>query len=131
MPSNVYALADNLTYWEGMREKAQAGEFFIAEDVAKKLDAACVAYLTELNKMLETTKNLSNPAAFGIMQSAQDLAAKFHRLAVGEDGSARSAIKQQIEIIKTMQEMFQQYFKSIDDVDKDTAAAIVNQLPPK
>lgn len=126
-----YVLSENLAYWQAMGEQAATGELFIAEDVAKKLDTACEVYLKDLNRMLEMTRNLSRPWAFGTLPSAQALAAKFDRLAIGPDGSARFAIEQQIEIIKTMQLMFQQYFKSIDDVDKDTAAAIVNQLPPK
>ncbi|OZC74311.1 hypothetical protein CH251_11610 [Rhodococcus sp. 06-462-5] len=81
--------------------------------------------------MLEMTTNLSRPEAFGDLPSAQMLGAKFHRLAVGEEGSARFAIKQQIEIIKTMREFFQHYFASVEAADADTAATVEALSPPR
>ena len=65
------------------------------------------------------------------MPSAQQLGAKFHRLAVGDEGSARCAIKQQIEIIKTMREFFQHYFASVEATDTATAATVEALSPPK
>lgn len=77
------------------------------------------------------TKNLSRPEAFGDLPSAQQLGAKFHRLAIGEEGSARFAIKQQIEIIKTMREFFRHYFASVEATDTATAVTVEALSPPK
>ncbi|MFI8568127.1 hypothetical protein ACIGGF_16375 [Rhodococcus sp. NPDC078407] len=77
------------------------------------------------------TKSLSFPEAFGDLPSAQMLGAKFHRLAVGEEGSARFAIKQQIEIIKTMREFFGHYFASVEATDADTAVSVESLSPPR
>ncbi|MCJ0893674.1 hypothetical protein [Rhodococcus sp. ARC_M5] len=59
------------------------------------------------------------------------LQAKFHRLAVGEERSARFAIKQQIEIIKTMREFFQHYFASVEASDAETASTVEALTPPR
>ncbi|WP_157226081.1 hypothetical protein [Rhodococcus sp. AW25M09] len=77
------------------------------------------------------TANLSKPEAFGDLPSAQMLGAKFHRLAVGEEGSARFAIKHQIEIIKTMREFFRHYFASVDATEDETASTVEALSPPK
>ncbi|MEH6796253.1 MAG: hypothetical protein V7694_19170 [Rhodococcus sp. (in: high G+C Gram-positive bacteria)] len=59
------------------------------------------------------------------------LQAKFHRLAVGDDGSARFAITRQIEIIKTMREFFQHYFASVEAADTETASTVEALSPPR
>jgi len=124
-------LADNLAYWRSLRDQADAGELHIEADVAVACDKACSDYLEKLDKMFEMTVGLSSPEAFGDLPSAQMLGAKFHRLAVGEEGSARFAIKQQIEIIKTMREFFQHYFASVEAADADNAASVEALSPPR
>jgi len=124
-------LADNLTYWRSLRDQANAGELHVEADVAVACDRACSDYLEELDKMFEMTVGLSSPEGFGELPSAQMLGAKFHRLAIGEEGSARFAITQQIEIIKTMREFFQHYFASVEATDTATAATIEALSPPK
>ncbi|MEW2019140.1 hypothetical protein [Rhodococcus sp. NPDC076796] len=114
-----------------MRDQANAGALHVEADVAVACDKACSDYLEELDKMFEMTVGLSSPESFGDLPSAQMLGAKFHRLAVGEEGSARFAIKQQIEIIKTMREFFQHYFASVEAADTDTAATVEALSPPR
>ena len=114
-----------------MCNQAIAGELAVEEEVALACDKACSDYLDKLDKMFEMTVGLSSPEAFGELPSAQMLGAKFHRLAVGEQGSARFAIKQQIEIIKTMREFFRHYFASVEATDADTARAVEALTPPK
>lgn len=124
-------LAANLAYWQSLQGQAAAGELHVEAEVASECDKVCATYIADLNKMLEMTKTLSFPEAFGDLPSAQMLGAKFHRLAVGEQGSARFAIKQQIEIIKTMREFFQHYFASVDAADSATAASVEALSPPR
>ncbi|MCZ4521059.1 hypothetical protein O4220_21315 [Rhodococcus ruber] len=131
MTDKTLGLADNLTYWRSLRDQADVGELHIEADVAVACDKACSDYLEKLDKMFEMTVGLSSPESFGDLPSAQMLGAKFHRLAVGEQGSARFAIKQQIEIIKTMREFFQQYFTSVEATDADTAATVEALSPPR
>ncbi|QII02007.1 hypothetical protein BH92_20980 [Rhodococcoides fascians A21d2] len=131
MTDKTLGLADNLAYWRSLRDQAGAGELHIEADVAVACDKACSDYLEKLDKMFEMTVGLSSPESFGDLPSAQMLGAKFHRLAVGEEGSARFAIKQQIEIIKTMREFFQLYFASVEATDADTAAAVEALSPPR
>ncbi|MDI9895949.1 hypothetical protein QM797_14585 [Rhodococcus sp. IEGM 1381] len=131
MTDRTLGLADNLAYWRSLRDQADAGELYVEADVAVACDKACSDYLEKLDKMFEMTIGLSSPEAFGDLPSAQQLGAKFHRLAVGEEGSARFAIKQQIEIIKTMREFFQHYFASVEAADSDTAASVEALSPPR
>lgn len=131
MTDSTFGLTDNLAYWRSLRDQASAGELRVEVDVAVACDKACSDYLEELDKMFEMTVGLSSPEAFGGLPSAQMLGAKFHRLAVGEEGSARFAIKQQIEIIKTMREFFQHYFASVEATDTATAATREALSPPK
>lgn len=131
MTDTTSGLADNLVYWRSLRDQANAGALHVEADVAVACDKACSDYLEELDKMFEMTVGLSSPESFGDLPSAQMLGAKFHRLAVGEEGSARFAIKQQIEIIKTMREFFQHYFASVEAADTDTAATVEALSPPR
>lgn len=124
-------LANNLIQWQTLRDHAAEGELHVEPAIAQQCDSACESYLRDLSRMLEMTANLSRPEAFGDLPSAQMLGAKFHRLAVGEERSARFAIKQQIEIIKTMREFFRHYFASVEATDTDTASAVVALSPPR
>ena len=131
MTDRTLGLADNLAHWRSLRDQANAGELHVEADVAAGCDRACSDYLEKLDKMFEMTVGLSSPESFGDLPSAQMLGAKFHRLAVGEVGSARYAIKQQIEIIKTMREFFRHYFASVEAADADTAASVEALSPPR
>ena len=131
MTDRTLGLADNLAHWRSLRDQANAGELHVEADVAAGCDRACSDYLEKLDKMFEMTVGLSSPESFGDLPSAQMLGAKFHRLAVGDEGSARFAIKQQIEIIKTMREFFQHYFASVEAADTDTAASVEALSPPR
>ena len=124
-------LAQNLTHWRSLRQQASDGTLHVEADMARKCDNVCANYLDDLYRMLEMTLRLSKPEAFGELPSAQMLGAKFHRLAVGEDGSARFAITRQIEIIETMREFFQHYFASVEAADADTAATVEALSPPR
>ncbi|OZC63354.1 hypothetical protein CH276_13570 [Rhodococcus sp. 06-470-2] len=126
-----YGLNDNLGHWRALRDQAVAGELDVEPGVAERCDAVCVEYLTKLDRMLEMTTSLAWPQSWGDLDSAQQLQAKFHRLAVGEERSARFAIKQQIEIIKTMREFFRHYFASVEATDTDTASAVEALSPPR
>ena len=131
MTDKNLGLNANLAYWRSMCDQAIVGELAVEEDVALACDKACSDYLDKLDKMFEMTVGLSSPEAFGELPSAQMLGAKFHRLAVGEQGSARFAIKQQIEIIKTMREFFRHYFANVDAVDAETANTVEALSPPR
>ncbi|OZF29505.1 hypothetical protein [Rhodococcus sp. 14-2483-1-2] len=131
MTDTTSGLADNLTYWRSLRDQANAGELHVEADVAVACDRAFSDYLEELDKMFEMTVGLSSPEGFGELPSAQMLGAKFHRLAIGEEGSASFAIKQQIEIIKTMREFFRHYFASVEATDTATAVTVEELSPPK
>ena len=131
MTDRTLGLADNLAHWRSLRDQANAGELHVEADVAAGCDRACSDYLEKLDKMFEMTVGLSSPESFGDLPSAQMLGAKFHRLAVGDEGSARYAIKQQIEIVKTMREFFQHYFASVEAADTDTAASVEALSPPR
>ncbi|MBX5333104.1 hypothetical protein HQO90_19085 [Rhodococcus fascians] len=87
--------------------------------------------MTKLDRMLEMTASLAWPESWGDLDSAKQLQAKFTRLATGDEGSARFVIKQQIEIIKTMRELFRHYFASVEAVDSATAATVEALSPPR
>ena len=131
MTVGVRGITDNLEYWKSLRSQASEGELHVESDVARRCDSVCADYLVELSRQLELTQTLSSPESFGDLPSAQMLGAKFHRLAVGEEGSARFAIKQQIEIIKTMREFFGHYFASVEATDADTAVSVESLSPPR
>ena len=131
MTDGVRGITDNLEYWQSLRAQASEGELHVEPDVARQCDRVCADYLVNLSGQLELTQTLSSPESFGDLPSAQMLGAKFHRLAVGEQGSARFAIKQQIEIIKTMREFFQHYFASVEAADSATAASVEALSPPR
>ncbi|OZD64332.1 hypothetical protein CH272_12980 [Rhodococcus sp. 05-340-1] len=126
-----YGLNNNLVHWRGLLDQAVAGELDVESGVAASCDAVCAEYLTKLDRMLEMTTSLAWPQSWGDLDSAQQLQAKFHRLAVGDEGSARFAITRQIEIIKTMREFFQHYFASVEATDTATAATVEALSPPK
>ncbi|OZD55036.1 hypothetical protein CH260_24170 [Rhodococcus sp. 05-2256-B2] len=126
-----YGLNQNLDHWRSLRDRAAAGELEVESGVAERCDAACTEYLIKLDRMLEMTASLAWPESWGDLDSAKQLQAKFTRLATGDEGSARFAIKQQIEIIKTMREFFRHYFASVEAVDSATAASVEALSPPR
>lgn len=126
-----YGFDRNLDHWRSLRDQAAAGGLQVESGVAERCDAACAEYLTKLDRMLEMSASLAWPESWGDLDSAQQLQAKFTRLATGDTGSARFAIKQQIEIIKTMRAFFQHYFASVEAADTDTAASVEALSPPR
>ncbi|AJW41795.1 hypothetical protein NY08_3788 [Rhodococcus sp. B7740] len=63
------------------------------------------------------------------MKSAQDLQARFLRLATGTDRSLDAILQQHIEVIESMRMLFRRYFHETEAADTQTSANITALAP--
>ncbi|WP_256991204.1 hypothetical protein [Rhodococcus sp. 06-235-1A] len=110
--------------WRELATQAESGQLEIPEGVAFQCDKVCADYILHLELMLEKTKWLVDVRAFGTLPSAQQLGAKFKRLADGEERSAAVSIRQHIEVIELMRSVFRRYFVETEEVDRSVGARV-------
>ena len=120
---------DLIAYWKDLNTQADAGAITIPADVAAKCDAACVAYLEHLDKMMVDAAQLTETKTWGDLKSAQDLQARFDRLATGTDRSLDVILQQHLDIIESMRMLFRRYFDETEATDTQTAANITALTP--
>ena len=121
---------DLIAYWKDLNTQADAGAITIPADVAAKCDAACVAYLEHLDKMMVDAAQLTETKTWGDLKSAQDLKARFDRLATGTDRSLDVILQQHIEVIESMRMLFRRYFDETAATDDLTSSNITALAPP-
>jgi hypothetical protein len=120
---------DLIAYWQDLNAQAEAGTVTIPADVAAKCDAACATYLAHLDKMKVDALAMDVVTPWGDMKSAQDLQARFGRLATGTDRSLDIILQQHIEVIESMRMLFRRYFDETADTDDLTSANITALAP--
>ena len=124
MASGSEHLWNAMEKWRDLSEQAEAGVIEIPEEVASRCDSVCAAYLNHLDDMLVKTAYLVDVDAFGTLPSAQQLGAKFKRLADGDEGSAAVAIRQHIEVIQLMRSVFRRYFVETEEIDQSVGGRV-------
>lgn len=125
------ARPDLIAQWQELNAQADAGTITIPAEVAAKCDAACVEYIAHLNDMKRKAIRLGEFQEWGDLKSAQDLQARFGRLATGTDRSLDVILQQHIEVIESMRMLFRRYFNETADTDAQTSANITALTPPK
>lgn len=120
---------DLIAHWQHLNAQADAGTITIPADVAAKCDAACVTYLAHLDKMKVDARAIDVVTSWGDFKSAQDLQARFGRLATGTDRSLDFILQQHIDIIESMRMLFRRYFDETADTDTQTSSNITALTP--
>lgn len=121
---------DLIAHWQDLNAQADAGAITIPSDVAAKCDAACVTYLAHLDKMKVDARAMDVVTPWGDLKSAQDLQARFGRLATGTDRSLDIILQQHIEVIESMRMLFRRYFDETADTD-DLTSSNISALTPE
>ncbi|OZC79360.1 hypothetical protein CH251_00140 [Rhodococcus sp. 06-462-5] len=121
---------DLIAHWQNLNAQADAGTITIPSDVAAECDAACVTYLAHLDKMKVDARAMDVATPWGALKSAQDLQARFGRLATGTDRSLDIILQQHIDVIESMRMLFRRYFDETEATDTQTAANVTALTPP-
>lgn len=115
-----------LAHWQNLKTQAENGELVMAADIAAKLAARCDTFIGQLDIAVEQAGNLQYISGFGGLRSAQALARKFSKKAVGDEDSAVNRLNQSIEIVKLMKQTFELAGKQISETDQQTSQALGN-----
>ncbi|MGQ4616493.1 hypothetical protein [Nocardia sp. R7R-8] len=106
--------------------EATAGRLLIEDGVAERCAKLCDDYVTELRDLSPQAIYLVKVDSFGILQSAKTLAKKFYDLAVGGvgSGSYQDSVRQHIEVVQQMADMFRKAGEAYKAADQGTQQAI-------
>jgi hypothetical protein len=110
---------------EELNAQADAGSITIPAEVAAK----CDAYIAHLKDMKRKAIRLGEFQQWGDLKSAQDLQARFGRLATGTDRSLDVILQQHIDVIESMRMVFRRYFDETEATDTQTSANITALAP--
>lgn len=114
--------ASGLSEFQVLAGAVDAGGLRLDAGVAERCVAACDKFIDSLNGILLSSRNMSTRSAYGTLSSAQDLAAKFERKAVGDGGFA-AVIQQHIDTVKQMQDVFDRAGKAYAAAEESNARA--------
>ncbi|MGQ4599987.1 hypothetical protein [Nocardia sp. R6R-6] len=106
--------------------EASAGRLLIEDDVAERLAKICDDYVNSLNSLSKSADRVVAVDSFGILASAKTLAKKFQDLAVGGvgSGSYQDSVRQHIDVVRQMADMFRKAGEAYKAVDRGTQQAI-------
>lgn len=97
----------DLTTWKQRATEARAGELYLDdEQVARECLAACTKRIEDLQELGVLVQRAENVSGFGDFDMARALEEKFKTQANGDPNSAAEVIKDHIETVKNMQEVF-------------------------
>ncbi|WP_280482539.1 hypothetical protein [Nocardia cyriacigeorgica] len=118
--------------WAGLANSARAGELYVDdEQAALSCTKACDQHIADLQGILDKTQNVQNVTGFGNFRMADDLVKQFLAQATGEDRSIDAVIREHIEVVKDMREVFALSFKRITGQEVENTATITaaGQVP--
>ncbi|MFY2788549.1 hypothetical protein [Rhodococcus sp. MALMAid1271] len=124
MALEMNQLAASMQQWRSLSMQAESGQLEIPEGVAFRCDEVCIAYIRHLETMVRKTEYLVDVKAFGTLDSARQLGAKFERIAYSGDRSLRVVLMQHIEVIELMRSVFRRYFDEAEYTDQRTLTSI-------
>ncbi|MBB5912491.1 hypothetical protein BJY24_001358 [Nocardia transvalensis] len=115
--------AEDATKWKGLADQARAGEVYVDDEaVARECLKACGDRLNQLNDTLKEIRRTQTVSGFGDFTMADDLAKKFT-----EQGTdIETSLREHIETVKNMQEVFRLSLSKIVGQDVDNAGNIKN-----
>ncbi|TLF75398.1 hypothetical protein [Nocardia cyriacigeorgica] len=118
--------------WGRLAEQARSGELYLDDQqAAYECAKACDQHLAELDSLGILAQDAQNVSGFGDFKMAGDLVKKFLAQATGEDRSIDAVIREHIEVVKDMREVFALSFKRITGQDIENTATITaaGQVP--
>ncbi|UGT59494.1 hypothetical protein [Nocardia asteroides] len=109
-----------------LESDATDGRLIVEQGVAEACAAECERYIEELTDLAYRTENLDYAASFGALRSSQALGGKFRDLAMGGvgSGSFRDALRQHIEVVQAMAEMFRKANAAYDATESANTSDI-------
>ncbi|WP_194837538.1 hypothetical protein [Nocardia sp. XZ_19_369] len=116
-------VAEGVSEWQNLLDRANAGELALSPDVGRELDAKCEAYLEGLDDVRAMTKFTILVGGFGTMPSGPILEQKFQVKGKGEN-SIDASIQTHIEEVQLMRQVFAKAIANYQAVDEATAVNI-------
>ncbi|MEV6557744.1 hypothetical protein AB0M22_18670 [Nocardia sp. NPDC051756] len=113
-------VSESASTWQGLLERANAGELALSPDVGKELDAKCQAYLDGLDDVRDMTKLNILIGGFGTMPSGPILEHKFQTKGKGEK-SIDTSIQTHIEEVQVMRQVFAKAMANYQAVDESNS----------
>ncbi|BDT89251.1 hypothetical protein [Nocardia cyriacigeorgica] len=123
---------EDAALWAGLAGSARAGELYLDDEQASlSCTKACDQHLADLQSILEIAQDTKNVSGFGNFKMADDLVKKFLAQATGEDRSIDAVIREHIDVVMNMREVFALSFKRITGQDIENTATITaaGQVP--
>jgi hypothetical protein len=109
--------------------EAAAGRLLIDDQAAERCAGWCDAYILDLSDLGRRAQAMDFVNSFGNLNSAKELGTKFATLANGEagTGSYAEAIRQHIEILTAMADMYRKAGAAFKNCDESTQLSIKQQ----
>ncbi|WP_225320081.1 hypothetical protein [Rhodococcus erythropolis] len=101
--------------------------FQLDPEVAHGLIGACDSYLLVLEGALGMVGGVSDVKCMGSLTSAENLAGKFSKKAVGGEDSLEKALKSHVQVVTEMRDFFQKCLDSYNGVDTSNAVTLAGQ----
>lgn len=125
-------MSEDAALWDGLAGQARAGELYLDDEQAALACAkACDQHLADLQALMALTAATQNVSGFGQFKMADVLVKKFLAQATGEDRSIDAVIREHIQVVTDMREVFALSFKRITGQDIENTATITaaGQVP--
>ncbi|MFD4182879.1 hypothetical protein [Rhodococcus sp. NPDC058514] len=116
-------VGESVSEFQLLARSVDDGALRLEVGVAERCVAACEEFINELDELKRFAQSLSTRSAYGTLGSAQALAAKFERKAIG-DGGFEAVIQQHIDTVKQMQDVFDRAGKAYASAEESNARAV-------
>ncbi|MFF3223689.1 hypothetical protein ACFYV7_12930 [Nocardia suismassiliense] len=114
-------MTENSSHWQGLLNSANAGELVLDPAVGNGLAQDCDRNLANLESILEMTRDVGYVTGFGGFPSGEVLQAKFSlKGSTGED-SIQNRIKEHIDEVMLMKQVFAKAIENYHSVDQSNA----------
>ncbi|WP_135231955.1 hypothetical protein [Nocardia sp. CS682] len=115
-------MTESSSHWQGLLNSANAGELVLDPAVGNGLAQDCDRNLANLESILEMTQDVGYVTGFGGFPSGEVLQAKFTlKGSTGED-SIQNRIKEHINEVMLMKQVFAKAIENYHSVDQSNAA---------
>ena len=105
---------------------AESGELRLADDVASACVNAFTTLIDELDALRYRSRFMSSREAYGILESAQQLGAKFEAKAIGP-GGFQDVLQQHIDTVTQFRDLFEKAGRAYRDADERAADMIATR----
>lgn len=114
------------SYWQNLVEATDSGDLYLNADVAQRCNAACEAFLAQLDAHITRVALLADADGdgYGSFASGMSLANVFASRAVSDGNSLVEVLQSHIQVVKEMQAVCRKFFVDYQDTEHSNSTAI-------